>query len=812
LRVIQPAFIQRHGLPRLFLTLVVLGISTQSWASGWPPFGVRDLINVSRGGVVDTLSDGSKSVLDNDFDFEGDHLTAVLERDVKHGSLEFRQDGTFTYTNDGGNKDEDTFEYRAFDGTRYSRRTRVTIEISGASNSPPVVVSGVPDQEAIAAVAYRLELAGNFLDPDDGDVLRYAARGLPKGNSLQIDANTGTLSGTPVDNDVRDNPYIVEIIATDLAGASAQLSFPLTIFADNRADMELSISLAANPISVGEAARWNIHVSNKGPGALDSAQLDAHWSTSGPDLTVTAPPSCTVSANSSNAPAMSCSISSLAAGSSLTINVDGTQDSDGENSLIGVLVAEDPILDNNNDLVSSQVVAEFSEGPTQVVNVAGAGVAAGDLDGDGEIDIVATEAQTYIFFNDGNRSVRTPGTSLGTGTGGSAVTLLEWNGDGSRDIAVGGLAGYSAEVFVNDGSGAFSSADRLQSGGFVNDMIAADLNGNGRSELIVTGASGTVIMRSQSQGGFEQMSLSSGAGLDLDVADMDLDGDQDIIVVRQSDRAVDVHYNNGDGTSYNRTRNNYGSVATVRSDDLNGDGMPDLLLGVDGDDLNAPENKVYLQQANGSFSSGGSFGASPVSTLLSGDIDIDGWADVVAVNGAGVHQLYLGSGSGFELAPEQIVSDGMQRGVLADFNSDQSLDLIMVGRDANVLEIHANNGIGRLGLGDRVKPTLQLVGETTMSIDAGEAFVDPGATATDDIDGDITDQIQTTGTINSTAVGTQSISYQVTDRAGNLSSAVRTVHVGVNAGKGGSGGGMLAPAFIIFLTLLAIRRRTYPGV
>ena len=110
-----------------------------------------------------------------------------------------------------------------------------------------------------------------------------------------------------------------------------------------------------------------------------------------------------------------------------------------------------PFPDNNVDLVSSQIVAQFSEGPTQVVNVSGADVDAGDLDGDGEVDIVTTDGQTHIFFNDGNRSVTTPGTSLCANSGGSAVTLLDWNGDSSPDIAVGGLAGYTAEIFVNDG-------------------------------------------------------------------------------------------------------------------------------------------------------------------------------------------------------------------------------------------------------------------------------------------------------------------------------------------------------------------------
>ena len=808
------AFNRGRNLPRFVMVFVVLGISTQLWASGWPPIGVRDSITVARGGEVDTLSNGSKSVLDNDFDFEGDELTAFIEKKPKHGSLELSEDGTFIYEHDGHDSDDDSFTYRAFDGTRYSRNTKVTIEVEDVPNSPPLVVGDVADQEAAVDAAYRLELADNFIDPDDGDVLEFKAKGLPRSKSLKLDEDTGVLSGTPRDDDVRSTPYDVEITATDRAGASAKLTFQLLILADNRADMALAISLATNPVGVGETAQWNIEIINRGPGELDGAQLKANWTTSGPSLTLASPGTCTMTGNGTAAPEMDCAIGSLDPGDSLTIQVEGTQSSDGDNSLIGVLTADDPNPDNNVDLASSQVVAQFSEGPTQVVNVSGTGVDAGDLDGDGEIDIVATNGQTLIFFNNGNRSVTTPGTSLGSNSGGSTVTLLDWNGDSSPDIAVGGLAGSTAEIFVNDGSGGFSSADRLQNGGIgtVNHMIAADLNNNGRSEIVLAGSSGTIIMRSQSQGGFDQMALSSGAGLNVTVADVELDGDQDIVVIRQSDRAVDIHYNNGDGTAYSRTRLNYGSVATVRADDLNGDGTPDLLLGVDGDDLNPPENKVYYQQANGSFSSGGSFGASPISALLSGDVNADGWTDVVAVNEAGVHQLYLGSAAnGFTLAPEQIVSDGMRHGILSDFNSDESLDLIMVGREADVFEIHANNGIGKLGLGDRVSPDLQLVGEATVNIVAGGTYVDPGATAEDDIDGDITDKIEASGTINPSAVGTQTITYRVADRAGNLSSVVRTVNVGVNSGQGGSGGGIMAPVFIILLTMLAVLRRRMPG-
>jgi len=792
-----------------FIALLLIAISIEAWADGVRPFARADFIEVTRGGVADRLTTGADSVLANDFDFDDDELTVVLDRNVKHGILEFRDDGTFRYEHDGSGKDSDEFRYRAWDGTSFSRAARVTIDIIDEPNSPPFVTGDVPEQQAIEGAAYRLELAGNFDDLDPGDTLSFSARGLPGSGSLNIDAVTGVLSGTPIRKDVGDNPYNVEIIATDGAGASAQLSFPLLILRDNRADMALSISLAKNPVTVGEAAQWDIRVENRGPGNLDQGQLTASWVTSGPALTLTIPNTCTLTGNSTSAPEMFCDIGPLDARNLLLFSVTGTQDGDGDNSLIGVVTADDPIPGNNADLAGAQVAAQFSEGPTQSVSLSGFGVDAGDLDGDGAIDIVATAGQTFVFFNNGNRAVTTPGTSLGIDSGGTAVTLLDWNGDGSRDIAVGGLAGRTAEVFINDRSGGFTSTERLQSNavGTVNDIAAADLDNDGLSELVLTGSSGTVVLHGHSDGGFDQSSLSSGAGLDLAISDFNQDGNLDVVVVRAADRAVDLHYNDGSGTVFSRTRLNHGSVATASAYDLNGDGAADLLLGIDGDDLNAPQNKVLVQQGDGSFATSDSFGASPVTALISGDIDLDGWPDVLAVNEAGVHQLYLGStGSGLALAPEQIISDGMHRGILADFNGDDSLDLIMVGRDASVLEIHANNGIGRLGLGDRIAPDLQLLGEVTVTIPAGVDWVDPGATAVDDIDGDISDQIQASGTINTAVVGTQRVTYSVQDRAGNTISAVRTVNVGVNQGTGGSGGGATAPAWLLFLALIVAGR------
>ena len=54
---------------------------------------------------------------------------------------------------------------------------------------------------------------------------------------------------------------------------------------------------------------------------------------------------------------------------------------------------------------------------------------------------------------------------------------------------------------------------------------------------------------------------------------------------------------------------------------------------------------------------------------------------------------------------------------------------------------------------DTTPPVLTLNGENPMTVEGGTPFVDPGATATDTVAGDLTAQIQVTGTVNTAVVG-----------------------------------------------------------
>ena len=78
---------------------------------------------------------------------------------------------------------------------------------------------------------------------------------------------------------------------------------------------------------------------------------------------------------------------------------------------------------------------------------------------------------------------------------------------------------------------------------------------------------------------------------------------------------------------------------------------------------------------------------------------------------------------------------------------------------------------------DNQSPNILLNGDATLSITAGDNWTDPGATANDNIDGDITDSITTSGTVDTANPGTYTVVYSVTDAAGNLASILRTIIV-----------------------------------
>lgn len=79
---------------------------------------------------------------------------------------------------------------------------------------------------------------------------------------------------------------------------------------------------------------------------------------------------------------------------------------------------------------------------------------------------------------------------------------------------------------------------------------------------------------------------------------------------------------------------------------------------------------------------------------------------------------------------------------------------------------------------DTVAPVITLLGQEELTVEAGSVYVDAGATALDNYDGNLTTAIATDNPVNSTVVGTYLVTYDVADASGNRATQLlRTVHV-----------------------------------
>ena len=205
-------------------------------------------------------------------------------------------------------------------------------------------------------------------------------------------------------------------------------------------------------------------------------------------------------------------------------------------------------------------------------------------------------------------------------------------------------------------------------------------------------------------------------------------------------------------------------------------------------------------------------GAAPTNDIHAGDVNnVDGAGldDLVFVNSSGVHQIWVANNGGFDLHAEQIADRDSVAGVLTelgmtDVADSGGVDLAMGGAIQAGVGVFLNDGFGNLGRGDAVAPVLTLVGEDAVSVPAGNAYVDAGATAEDNIDGEITSSIMVSGSVNTSVVGNYTLTYAVSDFAGNPADPItRTVSVAPATGRGG-GGGALSLFSILFLALCSL--------
>ena len=84
----------------------------------------------------------------------------------------------------------------------------------------------------------------------------------------------------------------------------------------------------------------------------------------------------------------------------------------------------------------------------------------------------------------------------------------------------------------------------------------------------------------------------------------------------------------------------------------------------------------------------------------------------------------------------------------------------------------------KVEVSDKKAPEIKLNGDAEMTVEAGSEFSDPGYTATDNCDGDITDSVKVSGDkVDKDKAGKYTVTYEVSDSSGNKAKATRVVSV-----------------------------------
>lgn len=213
---------------------------------------------------------------------------------------------------------------------------------------------------------------------------------------------------------------------------------------------------------------------------------------------------------------------------------------------------------------------------------------AADLSGDGLPDLIVplrADNRIAILPNLG-QGLFSAGTRLDTGAAPESVIVKDLDGDSILDIAVTCVGANAIQIFygsISDGSVVFQTPPlSMPSGSGPNGLVAADLDRDGRIDLATsaTGSSSVTILYGKPERAFEQspFMFAGTAPQSLTLSDLNLNGYFDLVVANPSTQTVTVLENTGNREFLRRTISVPFRPSRVVCTDLDGDGLPDVLV------------------------------------------------------------------------------------------------------------------------------------------------------------------------------------------------------------------------------------------
>jgi hypothetical protein len=312
----------------------------------------------------------------------------------------------------------------------------------------------------------------------------------------------------------------------------------------------------------------------------------------------------------------------------------------------------------------------------------------GDLDGDGDIDLVAANEQASnlsVFLNQNNTGTFVKGpTQFACGEYPTGGTIVDINKDGKQDVITADYHGDSVSVLLGTGTGTLGTAATYPTvdGAETSNLAVGDLDGDNIVDVLATNP------------------MAGSVSLFLANADGSLRPAQDILI---GITAASNPYSAGIG-------------------DFNKDGKNDIAVA----DSRSFGIIVRLGNGDGTFQPEVTFseGGTPPYILVTGDVDVDGEVDLVIAN-RGSDNVSVLSGRGDGSFRKPIVSStgeatGPYAIAIADFNQDGVPDVVTSNFMSSTASVLLGIGTGGFDAPINAGP----VGNATYGITAGNFNAD----------------------------------------------------------------------------------------
>ncbi len=303
------------------------------------------------------------------------------------------------------------------------------------------------------------------------------------------------------------------------------------------------------------------------------------------------------------------------------------------------------------------------------------------------------------------------GVGYRVGLGANYVALADFNGDGKADVAVANYLDNTISIFLGNGDGTFRAASpaTYNVGNGPVTMAVTDLNRDGDADIITANfGDGTIsVLFGKGDGTLgtavtHQTNQPNGGPYSVKVADVNGDGIPDVLVSNSNLNTVTLLLGVGNGTMESPVQITVGQLPNyIAVADLNEDGIPDLVTGNQGGGNTSNTLTIRLGNGNGTFQVAQSLTISGLPQEIAvADLNGDGHADLVVAGfdgntNAGSVSVFLGNGNGtFQTATTYQTGSQPYSVAIGDINGDGKLDLVVANYLSNNFSVLLGNGNG----------------------------------------------------------------------------------------------------------------------